>query len=184
MLREIDKETGVELRTLIVTAIGASVAVWDIAFWLGVQGHIFYSKLFSLWVSATVVLLVALLVPKHDRFLSRWGIFALTTPTIWFVINSMISVVSPTWIDELAWFVALLVFVFTIPYILYILFQLVETDALQLSSAYRNRLIGIVLVIAIMGYLVGSNHVYFVSCEQFSLSGDNVPADCADWELD
>ncbi len=180
-MQEVNESTGVELRTLLVTAIGASVAVWDVAFWLGVHGTIFYNKLFTLWVSATAILLIALIVPKRDRFLNRWGIFALSTPTIWFFVNSATSAVNPSWIDELTWLLALATFALTIPYILYILFQLVETDALELSSAYRNRLIAVVFIIALLGYFVGSNHPYFVSCDQFNIAGDSAPDNCANW---
>ena len=179
---EIEESTGVQLRTLIVTAVGSSIATWDIAFWLGVSGTIFYSKLFTLWVSATAILLVALFVPKRDRFLNRWGIFALSTPTLWFIINALTSFVNPSWFDVLTWFIALGVFVLTIPYILYILFRLVDNDALSLTPSYRNRLIGVVLIIAIMGYLVGSLHPWFVSCDQFTTAGDLAPANCENWE--
>ncbi|MEM7801608.1 MAG: hypothetical protein AAF633_20600 [Chloroflexota bacterium] len=180
-MQDVDESTAIALRTLLITAIGTSISVWDIAFWLGVHGTIFYNKIFVLWVSSIAVLLVALFVPKGDRFTTKWGILALTMPTIWFVINALIPVVTQSWIDLLVWFLALAAFVLTIPFILYILFQLVESDAWDLSPAYRNRLIAIVAIVAILGYLVGSNHTYFVSCEQFNVAGDFSPANCESW---
>ena len=179
---EVNNKTAVQLRTLIVTAVGASVPVWDVAFWLGVHDTIFYSKLFTLWISASAILLVALFVPRSDRFLNRWGMLALASPTIWFVVNALTPTVEFTWFDGLVWVMALAVFVVTIPYILYILFQLVETDALSLTPAYRNRLIAVVLIVAIAGTFVGSNHQFFVSCEQFNLAGDAAPENCNKWE--
>lgn len=178
---DVDEKTGIELRTLLVTAVGASVAIWDIAFWLGAHGTIFYSKIFTLWASATAILLVALFVPRRDRFLNKWGIFALLTPTIWFGINALSPTVTWDFYDQLVWLLALGTFVVTIPYILYILFQLVETDALNLSPAYRNRLILIILIIALIALFVGANHQYFVSCQQFTIAGDAAPADCVEW---
>lgn len=183
MVRDVSIETGIELRTMIVAAIGGAVTVWDIAFWLGVHGTIFYGKIFTLWASATAVLLVALLAPKEDRFLNSWGIIALLSPTIWFVVNALTPLVDPTWFDTLVWLFSLANFIFTIPYILYILAQLVESDAIELSPAYRNRLIGIMFIIASIGFLVGSNHQSFVSCEQFAIAGDTAPADCENWQL-
>ncbi|MEM7118126.1 MAG: hypothetical protein AAF614_37190 [Chloroflexota bacterium] len=179
----VDKSTGIELRTLIVTAIGLSLATWDIAFWLGAMGVIFYNKMFALWVASIAILLIALVGPKHDRFLNQYGIFALLTPTIWFVVNSRTATLNASGFDELVWVIALAVFVITIPYILYILFQLVESDALELSSAYRNRLILVVATVALMGYLVGTYHPYFVSCEQFTIAGDAVPTNCESWQI-
>ena len=77
--------------------------------------------------------------------------------------------------------IALSIFVIAIPYILYLLFELVENDFFNLSAYHRNRLITIVAFVAIMGYAVGTFHPYFVSCEQFTVAGDQAPADCESW---
>lgn len=170
-----------ELRTLLVTAITIGVVLWDIAFWLGVYGTIFYSKLQTLWVAATVVLLVEIMTPRRDQLVRGWGLVALLAPTIWFAANALISEVYVSWFDDLVWFAALLSFAFAIPYILYILFELMEWEAVQLSTRYRNCLIFILLIVSLAGYGVGTNHFYFVSCEQFKLAGDNVPESCGEW---
>ena len=171
----------VELRTLIVSALGLSITTWDIAFNLGVHGTIFYSKLQALWVAATVVLLCVLLAGKGVHSLGWLGVLALLSPTIWFGINALIPIGTLTWFHELQWLVGLGLFVVAIPYILYLLLELVETEFFSLPASHRTRLIGIVLFVAMMGYLIGKFHPYFVSCEQFIIAGDQAPADCVTW---
>lgn len=172
----------VDMRTLVVSAIGLSAGVWDIAFNLGVHNTIFYSKLQTLWVASTVVLFCVTIAGREDHNVSRWGQLALLSPTIWFVVNAFTPQVNVTWYDELTWLLALGIFVVAIPYILFILVDLVETDLMSLSPKNRTVLMGVVLAVAIIGYLVGSANQYFVSCEQFTLAGDTAPADCASWE--
>lgn len=171
-----------ELRTLIVSALGIAITTWDIAFNLGVHGDIFYSKLQTLWVASSVILLAVVLTGKTAKLLTRWGIVALLSPTIWFAFNALTPQVDVRWYEEFIWLIALGVFVVAIPYILYILLQLTASDAVLLSAEYRNRLITIVLLVALVGYGVGRFNEYFVSCEQFHTAGDAIPLDCANWQ--
>ena len=182
-MHELSKQQGIAIRSLLVAAIGSSIAIWDIAFWLGVHGTIFYSKIVTLWIASTVVLLAALILPKRDRFLNRWGIMTLASPSVWFLINALTPADNLHWVELLIWGLALISFVIAIPYIFYILFELVETDYWALSPQYRNRLIFIVVIIAALGFVVGLNHTAFISCEQFTIAGDFAPADCASWSI-
>ena len=179
-----ENETNAQFRTLIVSALGLSLTVWDIAFNLGVHNTIFYSKLMTLWVASTVVLLCVIIVGDSVHTLSRTGIVALLTPTVWFVLNALTPKVSVTWFEEFLWVIALIIFAIAIPYILFILFELIESDFFSMTPYSRNRLIGIVLFVALMGYGIGRFHPYFVSCEQFTIAGDQPPANCANWNLD
>ena len=96
----------IELRTLIVSALGLSITTWDIAFNLGVHGTIFYSKLQTLWVASTVVLLCVLLAGKGIHTVGLFGTFALLSPTIWFGLNALVPAVNLTWFDQLMWIIA------------------------------------------------------------------------------
>lgn len=172
----------IELRTLIVSALGLSIPIWNIAFNLGVHGTIFYDRLQALWVAATVVLLAVVLTGKRGVIFGRYGTLALLSPTFWFIFNALTPQVDITWYEELVWFIALTMFAVTIPYILYVIFQLIETDAISLPPRYRNYLTTIVIFVALAGLTVGMLNSYFVSCDQFRVAGDAVPADCGEWQ--
>ena len=74
----------VELRTLLVSALGTSLAAWDIAFNFAIYGGVFYDKLMAVWVVATVILL-AMLLSGQRTVLGHWGILMLLLPTGWFM---------------------------------------------------------------------------------------------------
>ena len=168
----------IELRTLLVSALGTSLAAWDIAFNFAIHGGVFYDKLMAVWVIATVILL-AMLLSGQREILGRWGVLMLLLPTGWFIFMALSPTFAAASYAWLLWTVAGVIFIVAIGYILTILAWLIGDEAVTRSPAYRNRLIAIVLFVSIAGYLVGKNHQYFVFCNQFQLAGDSVPADCA-----
>ncbi len=167
-----------QVRTLIVTALGLSIFIWEIAFNLGVHGVIFYYHLHMLWVAASVVLLCVLMGDVGIHNMGRWGVFALASPTIWFILNALTPSIEISWFNEMLWVVALAVFVIATPYILYVVFELVENDFFSLSVYHRQRLIMIVMIVAATGYAVGELHEWFVTCEQFEVAGEFIPENC------
>ena len=173
-----ESESVAELRTLIVSALGLTLSAWDIAFNLGVHGTIFYNKLQTLWVAATVVLLCVFLAGKAVHGVSRIGMLALFSPTVWLILNVFASQFSLTWLNEILLLSGLIIYAVSIPYILYVLFELAQSDFFRLTPYHRDRLIGIVLFITVLGYLMGVFNQYFVSCEQFEIAGDQPPAEC------
>ena len=65
------------------------------------------------------------------------------------------------------------------PYVVYVITSVIYPDFTKMDQAAPK--IGIGLVIGTMvlaGYLVGANHRTFLTCEDFDLSGQHVPADC------
>ena len=174
----VSQNNKVELRTLIVSALGTSLAAWDIAFHFAIHGGIFYDKLMAVWVIATVILLGIVLSGQRSA-LGKWGILMLLLPTAWFIFFAISPSIANAWYADWAWGIAMVIFIAAIGYILSILAWLLDNDGVMLSAAYRNRLITIVLFVSIVGYLVGANHQLFVNCTQFQLAGDSVPADCA-----
>lgn len=66
------------------------------------------------------------------------------------------------------------------PYVAYVITSLIYPDFTKMDGAKPK--IGISLVIGIMvlvGFLVGSHHGSFLTCEDFEVSGQHVPADCS-----
>ncbi|MEM7110935.1 MAG: hypothetical protein AAF614_00780 [Chloroflexota bacterium] len=172
----------VELRTLLVSALGTSLAAWEIAFNFAIHGTVFYDKLMAVWVIATVILL-AMLLSGQRSVLGRWGIVMLLLPTGWFIFFALSPTFATASYAGLFWTAAIVIFIAAIGYILSILAWLLDNDGIMLSSAYRNRLATIVLFVAIIGYLVGTYHQNFVTCTQFQIAGDSVPTDCASSEF-
>lgn len=65
------------------------------------------------------------------------------------------------------------------PYVVYVVTSVIYPDFTKMNRAAPKA--GIVVVITIMvtvGYVVGSQHERFLTCQDFELSGQHVPADC------
>ncbi|MEM7347001.1 MAG: hypothetical protein AAF485_22405, partial [Chloroflexota bacterium] len=104
-------------------------------------------------------------------------------PTAWFVFFAVSPQFATQWYAGLLWAIAIVIFLAAIGYILTTLIRLLDTSGVTYSTKYRNRLIIIVAFVAMTGYLVGSFHQNFVSCEQFLDAGSAVPDNCASSEF-
>jgi len=172
----------VELRTLLVSALGTSLAAWDIAFNFAIHGTVFYDRLMAIWVIATVILL-AMLLSGQRSVLGRQGIMMLLIPTGWFIFFALSPNFATAPYAAALWIAAMVLFIASIGYILSVLAWMLDDHGVTLSADYRNRLLAIVLIITMAGYLTGRNHRYFVSCTQFQIAGDVVPDDCRESEF-
>ena len=174
-----------EAKVFVVSAIALSATVSSVAFWYGVFGTIFFEHLLYVWVAATAALLASFFVPRFDTPPVRlpWrGLFILALPTVWLVLSAFIDIEayrpdSPgTWA---LWVVALASAFLTLPYLLYVIIVAVVPDIDRLThTKLRVALLGILLVMAMAGFVIGKNHPLFLTCENFKVGGHDIPANC------
>ena len=176
-----------EAKVFVISAIALSTTVSSAAFWYGVFGTIFFEHLFYVWVAATVALLASLFVPRIETppIKLPWrGRFVLALPTVWLVLSAFIDIEayrpdSPgSWV---LWVVSLASAFLTLPYLLYVVIVAVVPDIDRLKHPkLRVALVGIVLVMAIAGFVIGKNHPLFLTCENFKVGGHDMPRNCRD----
>ena len=83
-----------------------------------------------------------------------------------------------TW---LLWVVTLASAFLTLPYVLYVIIVAVVPDIDRLThTKLRVALLGILLVTAIAGFVIGKNHSLFLTCEDFKVGGHDIPRNCRD----
>ena len=174
-----------EAKVFVISAIVLSTTVSYIAFWYGVFGTIFFDYLLYVWIAATAALLASLFIPQMETppLKLPWrGRFILALPTVWLVLSTFIDVEayrpdSPgTWV---LWVVTLASAFLTLPYLLYVIIVAVVPDIDRLThTKLRVALLGILLVTAIAGFVIGKNHSLFLTCEDFKVGGHDIPANC------
>jgi hypothetical protein len=109
-----------------------------------------------------------------------WMFAALGAPVAWLVFRAF----APSAGNE-RWFrildaVLIGLTVLSLPLILWVLARILAPDYFALSSRrLRVVAVGIVAVIAAVGFLVGRFNDRVVTCEDFVLAGDDTPANCA-----
>ena len=169
------------VRSAIVISVAAAYFSWGIGFDFGVHGTIFFEKVFFVWSISLALLIMFIIIPKKILPVPRSLWIATAIPTLWILVG-LANRAAP---DEILFRHALTTLGFLavlgcFPYVAYVITSLIYPDFTQMNRAAPK--IGIALVIGIMvlvGYLVGSNHDNFLTCEDFEVSGQHVPADCS-----
>lgn len=173
-----------EAKVFVLSAVALAAGVFNIAFWYGVFETIFFEQLFFVWVAATVALVASLLVPPVralPAFVSWRGRFVLALPTVWLLLEaSMDPAATLSVMDEwLLWGFAAAAVVLTLPYLIYVLVLITVPDIEELRTpTLRYALFGIALAIAVAAVALGKNHMLFLTCQDFKVSGDDVPTNC------
>jgi hypothetical protein len=110
------------------------------------------------------------------------GRFILALPTVWLVLSALIDIEayrpdSPgSWV---LWVVSLASAFLTLPYLLYVVIVAVVPDIDRLThTKLRVALLGILLVMAMAGFVIGKNHPLFLTCENFKVGGHDIPRNC------
>ena len=173
-----DIDEGVRSAILISTAV--SYFAWDLGFEIGAHGTVFFEKVFLVWSMTLALLLIFIIIPRRILRVPRTLWVATAIPTLWVLIG-LANRAAP---DELAFRFALTVLgflavLFCFPYVAYVVISVIYPDFARMKGLAPK--VGIVVVLTTMiaiGYLVGSNHDRFLTCEDFKVAGQDVPADC------
>ncbi len=173
-----------EARAFLLSSIVLSAAVFNIAFWYGVTGTVFFEHLFHIWIAATAALVATAFVPHVSTFppfVSWRGRFVLALPTLWLLLEFLTGpqaqlTETQVW---LLWSLAVAILVLTVPYIAYVLVVVTAPDIEQLRSLrLGGAVLGIALLTAVVGVAIGHHHPRILTCEDFEVAGDHVPANC------
>ena len=174
-----------EAKAFLLSSIVLSAAVFNIAFWYGVSGTIFFEHLLHVWIVATVALAACAVLPRITGFTSftAWrGRFVLALPSLWFALEVTIrspDVLAP-WQQWLLWALAAAILALTLPYVVYVLVVITVPDIEHLHSPL---LCGAVLLLSLAsacaGLTIGHHHPSVLTCRDFEIAGDYVPPNCS-----
>lgn len=172
-----------EAKAFMLSSVVLSAAIFNVAFWYGVFETVFFDQLLYVWVAATVALAASLFIPPVDAlpsFMSWRGRVVLLLPTLWLVLETFLPVSNLTGLTEyLFWLLSFAVAVLTLPYVIHVLIMITvpDIDALQ-TPVLRRALLGFAVAAAMAGVLLGKNHPLFLTCQDFKVAGDDIPANC------
>jgi hypothetical protein len=160
-----------------VLLIGMCVVVWWPAFTIGAWGEPFFDQALGVWAASTAALIVVLLERRRKRMV--WRVLALLTPTLWLVLGFVVQGSSAE--DETAFAVAaggLIVGILALPTAIWVLARMVWPELGETTRRERLVVLGAVGFIAVASFLLGANHSRFLTCEDFTLSGNSEPPGC------
>lgn len=168
------------VKQFILTAVGLSLVVWEISFDLGAFQTIFFDKLFFVWTVCTVVLLTFIFLPRTMRPV-RWpGVAAMVLPSVWLLLTSINqNQTVPTALQLLETGVVVIITLLCLPYIGYVIISVSQAEVLTIQPRkLMFTLVIIALLIGLAGYLIGANNDLFLTCQDFKVSGNDLPDNC------
>jgi len=168
--------------TFASVATGISFYAWDLSFNFGAFGVIFLGHIIAIWVFSLSILLVTAIVGRQLLPGSKWGGYLmLMLPTIWLILkilddSSKVGQITDKWVHV----ASILALGISLPYMVYLFFYITHPSIIHLKSRFINSLAGIVLFIALIGYTLGSHNYWIMSCQNFTVSGQDTPKNCID----
>lgn len=177
-----DSDTAIDSRvqTFVLCAIGAALAAGPMGFELGVYGQLFFHRIYTSWFLVTAVLISLAVVPAQYLPFPRKRLLFLLIPSVWMCLRLVMPVHS---VGEAAapplFVLGMISYLFCLPYAAYLIVLLVKPELLGLPGKRpKIALVGILVLFFTVGYTMGSNHARFLTCEDFAISGNQLPANC------
>lgn len=159
-----------------VVIIAMSIAVWWPAFTLGAWGTFFFDQLLTVWAASVGALIVVLFQPRgRPRVLKS---LALLVPSVWLVLSFVLLDTDDLLaflLDLLALFVALL----SVPATIWVLARVMWPEfGEDISTGRRVLVVTAVVVVGLASFALGANQELFLTCGDFTISGNSEPPGC------
>jgi hypothetical protein len=162
-----------------VAAVAASLAVWWPAFTLGAYGVVFFEQTLSLWAAATAVFMVSLTAGRRDRV--TWPRrLALLLPSLWLLLAVTVPVGEDTPWSRALFYLALALTLAGIPFLTALLLRVTIVGYEQIPSRRRLVAAGVVGIVAIAAFGLGQFNNWFLTCNDFTISGNYAPRGCTE----
>ncbi len=173
-----DIDPGVRAFILIIIAI--AYPAWDLGFELGAYGRLFFEKVFIAWSISTALLVVLLVVPRKKLRVPMYAWFATAVPSLWLILALIIRTAPDVkFLGYALTASGFLAYVACFPYVVYMAVSIAYPDLLRLTK--RRAQVALTAIFAGLlgaGFFAGQNHSHFLTCEDFEISGNHIPADC------
>lgn len=167
-----------DTRRVAVTAVGAAAIGWWPAFTLGVYGVVFFEQQFAMWVAATTVFLVVS-VTLRRRAWREPAMWSLLLPSLWIVLAWLLPVGGTSTAYQVLFWFGVTVTVLGMPAMAALMVRLLLPGAGRLRGRAAMYAVGVVLVVMVTAYVVGTQHPRILTCEDFTISGNFAPEGCS-----
>ncbi|WP_375386420.1 hypothetical protein [uncultured Microbacterium sp.] len=161
-----------------VVMVGMAVVTWWPAFTLGAWGEIFFDQLMALW-AASIAAFVFVLV-EHRPVRGRLArAFALLLPSLWVVLMFFIGDETQDVFVVLVQLSALLAVFIGMPFTIWVLVRIIWPDfGTGMPGRTKWLIVLVVLGVAAASFVLGLNQSRFLTCEDFTISGNSEPPGC------
>jgi len=158
--------------------VGMAAIAWWPAFTLGAWREIFFDDILALWAASTAAF-VFVLVERRPVGGRLARAFVLLLPSVWLLLNFVADDRTTDLGVALLDLAALAAVVVGIPFTLWVLVRIVWPDFATVTRRRTKWLIvAVVLGVVVASFALGLNQARFLTCEDFTISGNSEPPGC------
>ena len=161
--------------TLLVT-VGSATVAFMLGFNVGAFGIIFFDQLLLVWVIATIVLVASIISDLPPNTWPRRLVLLL--PTLWLLSAWVDSAQDVARGERIVFFLTLAVTVVALPFVAWILVTAINTDFAELPRGNKLLVIAAVGIAIVVGFGIGARNDFILTCDDFRISGNDLPANC------
>jgi hypothetical protein len=167
-----------ELRAFFASTITASLVAWDLTFTLGAYHTVFYSRIFQILVVSTVLLLGTIVLRRHLT-VRPWMRALLSIPLLWLATRLIAPLGRASLAGRVLDVILIILILVCVPFTLWAAARIVAPEYFELPDRrFKIAAVSIVVLVAVTGFLVGQFNFRFTDCHEYTISGDNTPANC------
>ncbi|MCS5497854.1 hypothetical protein NY547_11460 [Cnuibacter physcomitrellae] len=161
-----------------VVIVGMSIALWWPAFTVGAWGTLFFDQLLTVWAASVGALVVVLIQPRGRKRVGK--ALALLVPSLWILLSFLfVDSDSDDPVTVVVSLVAVLVAILGLPVTIWVLARVVWPEfGEDIPWSRRLIVLGAVLLIAVASFFLGANQSRFLTCGDFTISGNSEPPGC------
>lgn len=168
-------EAGANDRAALLITVGAGSIAFTLGFNAGAFNTIFFDVYLGIWVLATAVLVGSLVSKLPPQF--WWGRVLLLLPSAWIVV-AWLSDPAGDENGEVLFGLTIVAAVVCLPFIVWVLAAAINPEFVNLPRMTRALVIAGVLLFALVGFGMGARNDLFLNCDDFKVSGNDLPANC------
>ena len=158
--------------------VGMAAIAWWPAFTLGAWREIFFDDILALWAASTAAF-VFVLVERRPVGGRLARALVLLLPSVWLLLNFVADDRTTDLGVALLDLAALAAVVVGIPFTLWVLVRIVWPDFATVTRRRTKWLIvAVVLGVVVASFALGLNQARFLTCEDFTISGNSEPPGC------
>jgi len=164
-------------RVVAAALAGAALGSWP-AFTLGVYGVIFFEQHLAVWAAATSAF-VALGAARGPGVWRRPAVLALLLPSLWILLAWLLPVGGTSAIYQALFWLGVVITILGLPALAAFLVRLIVPGAERLRGRERLAAAGVVALVMLGSFLIGTQHPHVLTCEDFTISGNFAPENCS-----
>lgn len=163
-------------RATLLIAVGSASVAFMLGFNYGAFDVVFFERVFTVWVISTIVFVASIFTRLEPNSWPKR--LVLLVPSLWMVISWLSNNTDLQRIDNAAVVFTIIVTFVSLPFVGWILITTINSDFAELERVNKIAVMAAVAVFLIIGLFLGARNDLVLDCDDFKVSGNDLPTNC------